>query len=31
MIDAQGMVFLTAGYETTGNTIGSLIYNLGNL
>lgn len=26
MIDAQGMVFLTAGYETTANTIGSMIH-----
>ena len=28
MIDAQGMIFLTAGYETTANTIGS-VTNLG--
>ena len=26
MIDAQGMVFLSAGYESTANTIGSMIY-----
>ena len=28
MIDAQGMVFLTAGFETTANTLGSLIFHL---
>ena len=26
MMDAQGMIFLTAGYETTANTIGHMIY-----
>ena len=26
MIDAQGMIFLTAGYETTANTLGHMIY-----
>ena len=26
MIEAQGMVFLTAGFETTSNTIGALLY-----
>ena len=26
MIDAQGMVFLTAGFETTANTLGSAVY-----
>ena len=26
MIDAQGMVFITAGYETTSNTIGAALY-----
>ena len=28
MIDAQGMVFLTAGFETTANTLGSLMFHL---
>ena len=28
MLDAQGIVFLTAGFETTANTIGHLLYNL---
>ena len=28
MIEAQGMVFLLAGFETTANTLGSLIYHL---
>ena len=26
MMDAQGMIFLTAGYETTANTLGHMIY-----
>ena len=26
MVDAQSMVFLTAGYETTANTLGSMMY-----
>ena len=26
MVDAQGMVFLIAGYETTANTLQSAIY-----
>jgi len=26
MIDAQGIVFLTAGFETTANTLGSVVY-----
>ena len=30
MMDAQGMVFLTAGYETTANTMGSAVYLLAN-
>ena len=28
MIDAQGIIFLTAGFETTANTLGSLIYHM---
>merc|ERR1719382_1406838 len=28
MIDAQGMIFLTAGFETTANTMGSLLYHV---
>jgi len=28
MIEAQGMVFLLAGFETTANTLGSLIYHV---
>ena len=28
MVVAQGIVFLTAGFETTANTLGSLTYNL---
>ena len=28
MVDAQGIVFLTAGFETTANTLGSLIFHV---
>jgi len=28
MLDAQGMIFISAGFETTANTLGSLIYHL---
>lgn len=31
MIDAQGIIFLTAGFETTANTIGSFFYALATL
>ena len=26
MIEAQGMIFVLAGFDTTANTLGSLIY-----
>ena len=28
MLDAQGIIFLTAGYDTTANTLGSMVYEL---
>ena len=28
MMDAQGMIFLTAGYETTASTLGAMVYEL---
>ena len=28
MMDAQGMIFISAGFETTANTIGSMVYHL---